>query len=207
LNKDESFNIIKNNGDNYFYSFSECDKNVRSIETLEDYLSKIETVSFSSNEIEKMKKCIEKADKFFNTDFKYNKYRLFLDKTQWKLSMTFGDTYEFGYPHTRLDTIFVSNNIFKKPQEEIVRILIHEKIHIDQKKNPEKYYKIMENNGISRINSSSYNRRANPDTDNHIYSKNGQIYNMPCVKSKIHNHKLEHPFEEIAYDICDMYKV
>ena len=187
LTSDKSFSIIKNDKDGYFKTFTQSDMDDRNIKNIDEYLSQIHTRSFTPSEMARLQLCIKTADRFFNEQFKLNKYGLNLGNTPWKLALTVGKTYEFGFPHTRIDTIYLSDDFTKSSDKYITKILIHEKIHLDQKKYPEKYAELIRNVGWKRSNNSK--PRANPDINNDVYILSG----------------FEHPLEEIAYTIDDMF--
>ena len=196
LSANDSCDLLRRDLDGYFKSLSIAELKIRNTDTINGYINSINTLDFSEEQKYTLNRCMKKADRFFITEFLANKYRLEIENIPWRFALTEGNTYEFGYPHTRVDTIFISNNIFDRNKDDIVRAIIHEKIHLDQKRNPEKYLKIISRMGLTR---EPYNenitRRANPDIDNYVYYKDGLIYA-----------KSEHPLEEIAYTIDNMYE-
>lgn len=196
LSADDSYDLLRRDLDGYFKSLSITELKKRNTDTINGYINSINTLDFSEEQKYTLSRCINKADKFFLTKFLTNKYGLEIENIPWKLALTQGNAYEFGYPHTRVDTIFISDNIFSKNKEDIVKILIHEKIHLDQKRNPEKYLKIISIMGLTREqHAENITRRANPDIDKYVYYKDGSIYSNS-----------EHPLEEIAYTIDNMYE-
>jgi hypothetical protein len=179
--------LLYNDDDGYFRSLSPVDLKSRQVKSPSEYLNKIVVRDFTKEQKEKLQKCMKLADYFFQTDFNKNIYGLRIGNIPWRFGLTYGDVYEFGYPHTRVDTIFISDEIFSKDQTYIVKMMIHEKIHLDQKKDQEKYTKLISDMGIQKIQRNPQ-RTANPDINEYDYYKDGK-----------------HPFEEIAYTIDGMY--
>ena len=107
------------------------------------------------------------------------------------------------------------NNTLKN----LINTLIHEKVHIYQKKFPEKM-----NNYISFYNFKKIkkrdeydNIRANPDLDNYIYQdSDNNTYKAQYNKNVLsvedivyypkNNQMYEHPFEKMAIEIENKYK-
>jgi hypothetical protein len=136
----------------------------------------------------------------------------------WIFASTEGSTYEDGLPHTRLNVIFLSSNALSRltmNERELIRTLIHEKIHIQQRLHPIEtlallkergYIQWKERAGVPRI-------RANPDLDNWIYidpttKKRMVAYYTSDTPSSISDITLssvnyEHPYEAIAYEISE----
>ena len=133
---------------------------------------------------------------------------------------------ENNYPHTHLDTIYVSQLFFALPFSDQLSILIHEKIHIYQRYNPIAYHKILQSYDINIHSLASYhpyykNSRRNPDLNNIIYhqhnSYNIQVFNInpnsladSTIKNFPNTHKgsspflsYEHPNEFIAYTLTE----
>ena len=134
----------------------------------------------------------------------------------WKFALTL-PTYEEGLPHTRKDIIFLSRAHLQYPEEQLIRLLIHEWVHLYQRKNEgifrEKLLKAgyrvwRERKGYPRI-------RANPDLDNLIYiHPTGElmvgVYNSlfpGSISDVVYAGSVgEHPFEEVAYAVAELRK-
>lgn len=141
-----------------------------------------------------------------------------LQKIPWIFASTEGSTYEDGLPHTRLNIIFLSSGVLIRlmaDEREMIRTLIHEKIHIQQRLHPIEtqallkhrgYVQWKERLGIPRI-------RANPDLDPWIYvdpmTKKGMAAYYTCdTPTSISDITLssvnyEHPYEAIAYEVTE----
>lgn len=140
----------------------------------------------------------------------------------WKLALTRNKNNEDGYPHTRKDIIFLSTNFFYNDFKDQCRTLLHEKIHLYQRKFPKSCQAALLQNGYRVIlmhadpkdHKVDLNLRSNPDLDSYVYvAPNREIY--ACAYAS-HNPKsivdviyagpslIEHPFEKIAYEVADI---
>lgn len=212
LSKNELENILINNSDNYYDTFTELDLKVRDVKSIDEYKNKIKNIHYKSNnnEYNNILYIINKIDNIFKQyniiGFDGNK----ASKIKWNIGIINSNIYEHGLPHTRNDVIIISNNILNNNKLEIT--LFHEKIHIYQKLYPNDIKNYFINNGfyISKKNTNLI--RANPDTDNYIY-KNKNNQEMMCVYNNNptsildvsyfpnNDIKNEHPLEYMAYMI------
>lgn len=148
----------------------------------------------------------------------------------WKLMHTTNE-YEEGLPHTRGEYIFISPATLAESYLDFVETLIHEKIHIYQRRYArEKVYVAALKQEVflteymvsqmgytksKRRSEAACDLRANPDLDDWIYKdpKTGAELFL-CYRSAqptgitdvIGDAKNEHPFEWIAYKISQLYK-
>ena len=202
LSKEESVHIIKTDSDNYIRNLSKYDLYARDVSIPEEYIYKIieGCLNFSETQIIKLNNCSKIARNFFD-----NKYI-------WKFALI-DEVYEEGFPHTRMDIIFLSPKVINYTDDNLIRILIHESIHIFQRYNITEINKYLKDNyTVSRRRDSEPLIRANPDLDDYIYKdKDGKemiyIYksSMPNGINDILPNKNEHPFEKMAYEIEDVY--
>ena len=203
LSREETANIIKNDSDKYIRNLSKYDLYARDVSTSEEYIYKIieGCLNFSEKQVIKLNNCSKIARKFFD-----NKYI-------WKFALI-EDVYEEGFPHTRMDIIFLSPKIINYPDDDLIRILIHESIHIYQRYNITEINKYLKDNKytVSRRRDSEPLMRANPDLDEYIYKdRDGEemLYkyksSMPQGINDIVPNKNEHPFEKMAYEISEDY--
>lgn len=220
--------FLENDNDNYVKNMSQIDLYARKSKSANEYIHKISqcSIGFSPKEKEKLIRCCYKADEFLKS-FRYKGifdcYRI--ANIKWKLALTYNNNnneYEEGLPHTREDIIFLSkyvinNNIANEENDtSLVVTLIHEKVHIYQR-----YYsmkELIESMGYKEETNISQEmlkyKRSNPDLDNKIYSKNGKTMimmyknNIPNSINDLlsNNFTIEHPYEEIAYDISNEYE-
>lgn len=202
LNKSETQDFIYRDSDNYIKSLSIYDLFARKVMNTGEYIEKILNSCLDFTEIQKKKisKCAKIAKSFF--DNKYN----------WKFSLIDKD-YEEGFPHTRKDIIFLSPNVIDNIDDELIKILIHESIHIYQRYNKSINNYLRDNNyTISRRRDTEPLIRANPDLDDYIYlDKYGKemIYKYKSIRptgiNDIIPNNNEHPFEKMAYEISEDY--
>ena len=203
LSREETANIIKNDTDKYIRNLTKYDLYARDVSIPEEYIYKIieGCLNFSETQIIKLNNCSKIARKFFD-----NKYI-------WKFALI-DEVYEEGFPHTRMDIIFLSPKVINYTDDNLIRILIHESIHIFQRYNITEIndYLKEHNYTVSRRRDSEPLIRANPDLDEYIYKdKDGieMIYkyksSMPQGINDIVPNKNEHPFEKMAYEISEDY--
>lgn len=228
LSNIDTSKFLENDNDKYVKNMSQIDLYARKSKSANEYIHKISqcSIGFSPKEKEKLIRCCYKADEFLKSFI----YKGVFDcsriaNIKWKLALTYNNNnneYEEGLPHTREDVIFLSkyvinNNIAKEENDtSLVVTLIHEKVHIYQR-----YYsmkELIESMGYKEeINISQEMikyKRSNPDLDNKIYSKNGKTMimmyknNTPTSINDLlsNNFTIEHPYEEIAYDISNEYE-
>tara|TARA_Y100000389_G_scaffold204789_1_gene259681 strand:- start:8374 stop:8991 length:618 start_codon:yes stop_codon:yes gene_type:complete len=135
--------------------------------------------------------------------------------TKWKIGCFQGKGYENGYPHTRGDTIFLPKNQYISKN-----LLVHEKVHILQKKFPQLTDNYIKDNNFVRSSNTYSSKRANPDIDQYTYyNKDNKIEYSAKYKNQnpknigdVHyaydsSQRYEHPFEQMAIDIAsNLYK-
>ncbi len=235
MNKDETMMFLEYDEDKYVSNLSTVDLYARKVLSKEEYIYIIKNsaTSFTNNDKDILNKCIERADellrsvKIYNiskeNNLSYTKNFNFNDlaNIKWVLSLTSSENsdnnliggYEEGLPHTRKNVIFLSNKILNYPEDELIKILIHEKIHIYQRNNEELFKIIVENMGyteVSNITEISYNTikhiRSNPDVNRKIYKNQNTGKFMLCLYNSdkpngindvdLKDYSLEHPYEK-----------
>jgi hypothetical protein len=203
LSDEETIKFLDTDEDNYIQNMSPYDIYARKCSSIQQYKLKAMNSSLNFNDEQKSKldNCSIVARNFFD-----NKY-------QWKFSLVDED-YEEGFPHTRKDIIFLSPKIINYDDSELIKLLIHESVHISQR-----YDKVTLNEylnkhkyAISRRRDTEPMIRANPDLDEFIYmDENGieMVYNYRSITpngiNDIIPSKNEHPFEVMAYKIAEDY--
>jgi hypothetical protein len=201
LDRESAYNVLINSG--YLNKLNSLNMKLRKCNNLNDckrhYRKNI--INYTEKEKNILRRMIIKCDE---------KLKIFpkLHKIEWKFAKI-NNNLEEGLPHTHLDTIFLSDKFFNNPS---IDTLIHEKIHLYQKKYPYKtdsFYNLNNYEKTQKID--IINRRANPDTNNFDYKKNGvitySIFNenpKSLSDIKLHNdsnnpHINEHPDEYFAY--------
>ena len=218
--------IIMNDKDNYYVKFSKSDLSARNVNSIKEYKQRIESsvITFSYFDILKLTVCMLiidfKLNIYANTrPNKHKKFDFFKFKNiPWKVGVIDGIEYENGFPHTRQDTIILSSNVIKNSSiYELRELLLHEKVHLYQKKYNFETESYISNAGFKKhqkISESEYNIRANPDINNYIYKDKSDIPLMAIFNSekpngigdiyynhKGHGQRYEHPYETMAIEI------
>lgn len=227
---EETEKFLLDDRDRYVSNFSYYDLYARKVKDTREYLevsSKL-AMSFSPEEKALLQKCAILADEFFRSvDFSKTDYYAGLKgrdiaNIQWVFALTTkldGKEYEEGFPHTREHIIFVSKQVLLYNEADLTNTLIHEKIHIYQRFNPNIFKKVLVAMKYGIIDKSQVSNakliRANPDLDGNIYYDKSNNKEVVCLyKSeqptgindvKFSNFVSEHPYEKIAYDIAGMY--
>lgn len=215
LTKEETRKFIDKDDDYYIELLSNADLHARGEETHDGYKKKSMKDVTNFNKKEYIRECCIKADKWLkDRELKYIGGNHNIDKIRWLIGCIKG-YYENGLPHTRGNIIFLPLNIENKEEKEIIKTLIHEKIHIYCRKNREKIVDILRKNGYRRKKHRSNEKliRGNPDIDEFIYEdKYGNemkfIYNSEEPKNIMDGEirgEYEHPLEMISYEIEDEY--
>lgn len=205
LSKEETQQFIRNDNDNYIKNLSIYDLRARKVKTNAEYLNIVidSCLDFNENQKNKLRFCANEAKKFYNNNI------------DWVFAHI-NNNYEQGYPHTRGKIIFISNNTINSDNNTLIKTLIHESVHIYQRFNKEKIqeYLIKNNFHISRIRDNTTLIRANPDLDEYIYKDSDGIEMIANYSSEypkeinditLKNLSYEHPFEKMAYELCEEY--
>jgi hypothetical protein len=178
LSREDVVQFFRKDPDQYFESFNEL--NLRGF-GYDDKQTMIDDAcrsarSFNTKEQEYIsKKCME-ADQFLEqfNDIPYFPSKK-VAKIKWVLAKTFGRLYEKGFPHTRLNIIFLTDRFtFHK---NLTQVLVHEKVHLFSRLYPNDMRRWMDKNGyILYKKMSDYPlAKANPDVDGMVYvDKNNQ---------------------------------
>jgi hypothetical protein len=219
LNKNELASFLIKDKDNYYKSFNEKDFIVRNVSSIDEYREKIRngTSNFSLSQKGKVIFCVEKLNKMLvNVKYPWFDGKKAI-KSPWKFGSIDGSNYENGLPHTRNDVIILPQvTLDNYPQQELTKLILHEKIHIYQKMYPSdienyiqhnKYYKFKKRMEI-------IDSRANPDLDEWTYNDSTNktfvaIYNPnPTNISDVqfypdNNNSEEHPYEKMAYEMSE----
>lgn len=233
----DTASFLKKDEDKYVQNLSHLDLYARNAKTSNEYIENIQQLSssFTSDEIHILNKCSIIADNLLRnikiTDINYVKHinLTHIADIKWIFSKTNSHiynksiSYENGFPHTRKNIIFLSNNVIENEEDELVKILIHEKIHIYQRNNEQLFKEVIKEMGyIELTDEIIYNnyeliekikyKRSNPDINNKIYRniKTGEVSiciytsdkpsSITDVTGNMYN---EHPYEEIAYELSE----
>ena len=203
--------------DKYVNNFSNLDLYARKVKSKQEYLNLISksALNFNENQKNKLEQAAKQADIFLSN---YNDNLIIgndIKKYQWIFGLI-GNNYEEGMPHTRRNVILLSANTINNNIDSLIRILIHEKIHIYQRYNYEYMEKIIVSMGynFSRYKYNINRIRANPDLNDNIYKNHNGIEMIGLYKNDkpsgindilITNFSAEHPYEKMAYEISEEY--
>jgi hypothetical protein len=237
MSYEETALFLERDEDRYVANLSPLDLYARKVSSKEEYINIIkgEATHFNKGDKLILDKCTKKADELLRninintisseSNMDYSKYLNYKDiaNIKWVLAITRNDNggkYEDGLPHTRKHIIFLSQDFLNYSEDEIIKLLIHEKIHIYQRHNEALFKTIIYNMGYTEIsldNEISHDKlkyvRSNPDVNNNIYKNVHTGKLMICLYSSdkpknindiiIQNYSMEHPYEKIAYEISE----
>lgn len=184
----ETANFFAKDNDRYVRNLTVLDLHARNVKTHVEYLNNIEdtAISFTEDEKELLVICAKNADEYLkNEAFKELTYGGYLNGNdiadiKWVFANTYTNYFndvikenEQGLPHTRENIIFLSKNVLKNDVLNLTNTLIHEKIHIYQRYNPDIFAKIINEMGLKEMDKASFRHakyiRSNPDTNDKIY--------------------------------------
>ena len=190
----ETANFFAKDNDRYVRNLSELDLHARGVKTHVEYMNQIEdtAISFTDDEKELLERCAKDADKYLrNERFKEVDYGKHLNGNdiadiKWIFANTYANYFndvikenEQGLPHTRENIILLSKNVLKNDALHLTNTLLHEKIHIYQRYNPEIFDTIIKEMGLKELDRKSFKQakyiRSNPDTNNKIYYRKKDV--------------------------------
>ena len=217
MTKDELYEYLIKDSDNYFKNFSNSDFKVRKVNNINEYYQNIKLACSDINKsTEKfLNKCItvanEKLTNYNCVGFDGAKCA----NLEWKIGIVKDKLYEEGFPHTRHNVIILPSSSLNN-KESLINTLIHEKIHVYQKMYPKDIEQYLQANGFTkyklRNSFNNINIRSNPDMDEWIYKNKDNEIMMAEYKENAksimdvnikptNNYQHEHPFEYMAYNI------
>ena len=218
LSKEETFNFLASDSDNYIHNFNKSDLISRKVfiqnsvqNSIQNYLYQISNAaeSFTDNEKIYLNKISQKANNnILNLNSPISSK---LANIKFIFAKTKNRLYENGFPHTRENIIFLATPFFNFPQQQAISTLIHEKIHLFQRLYPTDTHQYLENNGYKYLYEMTQDqtqlKRSNPDINNSIWSDpNGNIMlpffknnNPKSMSDMITSEKNQHPYEAMAY--------
>jgi hypothetical protein len=197
----------------YYSTFTRSDMTARRIKSIRDYLSIIsKSVSeFTQAQKKILEESASKADKILTRIRLPGFDGAKAARMRWKIGCISGRKYEGGFPHTVGGTIILPDNVHLHTSRTLVRLLIHEKVHIYQRKYKADIKVYLQSHNFTPLYRRK-NSRANPDLNSIIYynTKTDRKYesnyrsSRPRSVSDIKNTRYEHPYEEMAYSIEKM---
>ena len=217
----QTANFIQKDDDKYIARLSSADLVARKATSRDEYkLYSMQAASnFSEFEKFKLKQAVRKADAYFKTLEKSMPYFKHNKSLHWQFARTSGIYYEGGHPHTRKDIIFITDGVMTRQMQDIVELVIHERIHVLQRQFPKETTSLFLDIGFTKVGvrADFPCARANPDLDENIYAHPQMLENRPWVScytsetpSSIQDVTtediFEHPFEYIAYTLASQYQ-
>jgi len=206
---DDIMFILNDTFNDYYNNMDDNNIKLRRITDLNVFLNNLHKCFYNCNEYEKyiLNNAIYIAHKKLSTINCHGFYPYKLNNIPWKIGFSYMYDYEFGLPHTHSDIIILNkDNIY---EDDLVTILMHERIHVYQRLFPEDIEEYLLYNNFERIAKKTEKDRVNPDTDEYIYSHNGTIFECKIDNNKIkctkNNSKYEHPFEYMAYTLSESF--
>lgn len=221
LTNQEIMKMMDEDKDGYLHSFSPIDYMARGVQDKESYLKKINEGLYELDEEDKQKI----RNTFYQIFSKISKVKLsyFDGEKASNLPMKIGvikdRKYEGGLPHTRGDhIIMMGNQTLRKDEGSFKKTMLHELVHLYQKRYPESCEEYQREKGYYRWRRKDVNDRirANPDTDDFIYkNKKGEVMktvykeNPKSMEDVVTYPKdeqsFEHPNEAMAIEIEENY--
>ncbi len=218
LDKKDTVEFVKSDKDNYLEKLTEYDIKAQKSKNKKEYQTKIieSASSLTQEEKQKLLKGCKRADNALRNikipGFDGEK----ASNLDWNIALTRGRKYEDGLPHTRLDTIFISDNHpLSYSDEQIAKTMLHEKVHVYERLFPEDIKIWMKYAGFKPYKKWKDFKiaRSNPDIDDWSYlDKDGNplvvLYkskNPSSIYEVKYSNKgdatTEHPYEVLAYSL------
>ena len=147
LSKPEIYSLLIDDKDQYYDTFTIYDLRARHVQSLDEYKQKISKQSKAITQKLKLKikqytTIIDELLKTIKLDW-FNGQKA--SKISWKIAYIHGLKYEHGLPHTRNDVIIIT-----KPTH-LFTTLVHEKVHLYQKKYPNDVERYLLQKGFERV--------------------------------------------------------
>jgi hypothetical protein len=215
LDRTSTIHFFETDKDGYIEQLTEYDILAQKSKTKNEYKNKIinSASNFTDDEKRRLTLACQKAD---NALLKINIPGFDGKKASqlnWNLALTRGRQYEDGLPHTRLDTIFLTDRVLNDSEKQMAKTMLHEKVHVYERMFPEDIDIWLKTNGYKKFKkwSSFENARSNPDINEWSYLRpDGKpmvvLYNKNIPESihdvdypKYEDPSSEHPYETLAY--------
>jgi hypothetical protein len=200
----------------FYNTLYDVDLSVRDLKDINDYQIKIQdSVSeFNDDQKNKLVTAIQIANQKISNihieGFDGEK----ASRMNWNIGCIKGISYENGLPHTVKKTIILPSHLVSSSSlHELVRLLIHEQVHVYQKTYPKDIDSYLSSNQISKYKKRepSDRIRANPDIDEWVYQNEKGVYKLQYIDQPrlitdtfSNDQRREHPFEEMAIRISEL---
>ena len=162
-------------------------------------------------EIDKLRDACTLADYAINTKLK-DPFKAQLAAIGWQFAKTLHPYFCDGLPLTRADIIFLTDKtVANTDVKRLAQILVHEKVHIWERKYPEEIAGWIERHNFRKSHRQADEplARSNPDIDEWVYVDAQQRPRVTLFNSTkprdLHDvqysQELEHPYEVLAYTV------
>ena len=217
MTAEETRSFFVKDEDHYLEFLSDYDIMSLKSESKSDYLEKslLDALDFDDYQKARLTEACEDSDKFLKSIYIPHINTKKMAEMDWKLSLTTGETYEDGYPHTRMDIIFITPKVINMRYRNLVRTMIHEKVHVYERLYPYDMERWLRYSGFKRYKRfKEYSlRRSNPDLDGWVYLDPEGNETLAVFRNRNptgiddanypggRNYMMEHPNETLAYYI------
>lgn len=212
LSKDQTWNLIGRK-DSYYDSFTDLDLFARNADSLDSYLRAIfaSCIDCDPDKTDIIMRCVEEIDSDEDVWDSIREHASWINVDRlraipWKIGVFRGNSYEYGLPHTRYDTILIPEKGIRYSSG-FMDTLLHEKLHAYQKIHPEDFQRYLDSNGFVRHSKRCNHDRvaANPDADEWVYMKDSEIF---ISKYSNDSGTIKHmPINDAKYDCPQEYAV
>ena len=216
MTKDQTYKFLHNDLDGYIANLSPIDLYARKVNSSNTYRLRAanSALDFSNDLKMKLVSAVKTSNRLLEK-IRIEKINCSeIASMPWIFALTDSNLYEDGLPHTRANVIFISSTM-DQSHNNLVKTLIHEKIHIYQRAHPDEISFYLESKGYikSKHGQGIPYIRSNPDLDGWIYyspvtKKEMAAYYSSDEPSSITDITLtdpsfEHPYELMAYTITE----
>ena len=213
LTKSQTAHFLLSDPDGFGKSLNKVNLEANGVVNHKDLIDKWTTsaAAWKPEEIQKLQDAAQIVDYNINTHLQ-DPFKSQLNDISWQFAKTIAPYYLDGLPHTRADIIFLTDrDIGLASVEKLSKILLHEKIHVWERKHPEEIGGWIERKGFKKIKRISEDglQRQNPDIDDFIYEdakgkicgvrfKNANPRDLHDIQSN-YDSSCDHPYEQFAY--------
>jgi hypothetical protein len=210
VSQEQARNLISKDVDNYASGMTFYDMYARQCKNFTEVIQKslldfyLEPTTLDQC-FKRCLSCIDEANK------RLERITLTFNSIDWHLCFFKGINYEDGLAHTRFNFIFLpASKILTISDEQLTRLLVHEKIHVIQKVLPFDNFITNFMKNFSVVGHRYYVDkfiRCNPDLDDFVYTNNkGELMKFVYASERpssifdiVKLSQYEHPYEEMAY--------
>lgn len=205
----ESLQVIKSN-QTFWEDLDHEEWRKRNVNTFQEYIQSVhhDFVEPTPDEYQMLYSACQQADQLFANHTIPNFAGEMAVKIPWKIGVFQGTRYEFGWPHTMSDVIFIPKHSFEDQDDKLVKLLVHEKVHLYQRLFCDLTQQYLRQFGFvkwRRRTQDDKHIRPNPDLDGWIYKQFDHPYGMELMHQvptpDTNPQFYEHPYERMAIEI------